>query len=518
MTTPATKKGILAAHEFYADTPRAERFDPKHQWAKKHRRNEHHILHFPQDQLRHFLRWRPDARRGKECRVGNEAFPTVFMVDIANQIGFQNVEDAYQALKRFVKTNAWFPDRRERRWLIEYASIFPVSDTPDDASRFVMQLDAGNEPGVGKRPSAASTIAAWDREREYENLTPQLMFALTDDPDWQRRSPTRYRDTKHETVSAGALRFASAALRILDECTHREHGTTFARHVLGKATMTRIPNPLGDIATIDIRKSPRRITTYPAKRVATYRRLVRNAYSLTAHPIDEGWGWHPHAPEPDTDLPQGAVKRLQEAGHAIHTDVHARRRETAPTRAGTILEKRAPTTKRAAKRMRAPTPRPTAAAPTRPQVRVTVNSERLEELETRSATLRERLVPDEHLRPDESPSEPAPTHAATQPGDGLDGASASDPLLAVEDAEYLVLLRSLTRHEHRAVTALLTDVDASLVEIAQAADMPATLLIDQVNEKALEALGDTLIDTARATPVMFEEHAEALTPLEHAHR
>ena len=513
MTKPPTKQEILAAHEFYADTTRATRYDPKRQWTKAHRHKERHILHFSQDQLRRFLRWRPDARRGKACRVGSETFPTVFMVDIAHQIGFQNPEDAYQALKRFVKANAWFPDRRELRWLVEYASLFPVSDTPDEAARFALHVDAQHEMEGGKPPSATSAIAAWDQEREYESLTPHLMFGLTGDSAWRWRARTDDRDANDGTTTADALRFARATLRILDECTNREHGTTFAQHVLGKPIKTHIRNPLAQIATIDVRKSPRRITTYPAERITAYRRLVDNAYGLTTPPIDEAWGWHPHAPEPDPDLPQGAVKQLQEAGLAIHADIHARMRDSVPSR--TTARKSAPARRRSAKRLRAPHPRTTPTTPPRPQVRVTVNSARLEELEIRSATLRERLIPDEHLRSDAPAVEPTAAPTGTAAGGEVEETTTRHPLIVVEEAEYQALLEGLTGHEREAVAALLENHVASLERVAKAAGLPVTLLVDRVNEKALDAIGDVLIDTAGGTPVVFEEHAEVLVPSRH---
>ena len=464
---PSTAR-ILAAHEELLNAAPVSGTTSAH--AATYDVGAKHVLDLDAGRVRTYVSWREGFRRGETPEADAELL-AVHMVEIANQLGYEDPEDAYEALKRMVCTYAPALPRARwalHTWLLEYTAAFPVSDTPDDASYYLHGLYTDQDHAPIARAPDASTITVWNRTREYEALDRNLLFAVTG----YDMFGTKYgRETPDEER---LLRVLRAAMRAAEGHFQDTYGKTIADQLLGAPSQHLGYRPLADVPTPRPLTAGRGRSVYGQHRLTNYGKLTSNVLKYAEN----------LARKKDGVRGQRKVRPGRPFTVTLMDAIHD---SIAP-----ILD---------------PPPEP---------IRVTIDHHHLHRLERASATLRQRLVHEADLhdaQDDTRPLDPVPSPPAAAV---VAGAESRHTTVGIGDHDYVVLMEALSDTEREVVVRLAAGDTGTLDHLAKGAGLPTSLLIDAINEKALDSLGDTLIDTSGERLELFEEHADVLAPLAHS--
>lgn len=411
------------------------------------------LVDLTDQEAREFTGWRTRWRTGRTTTT-TPAILNAYAAEVVNLWGFDSPQEAYDELWRLALAYPQALASNANSWLVDFARVYEVSDTPNE-----VQLRLLRTPDLYGHTSAA--VTAWLASKDYSQLDLKLIATLTR---FSPESGVFYERTERRELYEEAL---PQVIELVAEQYRARHGVDVFEHLAPQEKWYdyhqryRSWNRLFGGLTHDPSLQPQR-ALYVAddKGLQKLARLLGNALKYT----------------------ENIFRRSEKIGGQRKIEnMHGWTKEL---REGldTLLAK--------------------LLAPPKPKPQVRIDPERLAQLERDSAGIRERLIDPALLEEAEREAQQrqAPPPASDTPAVGTIAAiGASD--------EYSELVAVLEAGEMRLLTLIAAGATPTVLEgVARELRTPLTLIIDRVNERALDVIGDNLIDTYEDPPVIIDEH------------
>lgn len=439
-----------AAHLKHLDARREDRpqFHPSHAFV-----TARDLLDLNQRDQRYFTYWRTHWREGKTF-AASPLILSAYAAEVVNLWGFDSPQAAYDDLARLADAYAQQLPGQLKDWLVDFARVYEVSDTPNQAELRTFQ----GPTGYG---NVTAAILGWLETRDYSRIDHKLIRALSD---YDPTSGTFYERTQRRERFDEALTLVIQAVSAHFE---DRHGVDVFDHYLPRekwgdyhqqyGRWSRLFNNL----THDPALKPTRILhTTDHQRIDRLRRMLGNALKYTENTFR---------------------KEEKIAGRRQVSNMHGWTKELRDLIDATLESLLAP-------------PKP------KPQVRV--DAARLAQLERDSQSVRERLIDPSVFA--EAEREAREATAATPGGESPALVTVT---AGVDASEYHALLAELGPGEKRALALVAEGAPREALEgVARELGTPVDLLLDTINERALDTLADNVIDAYENPPSIIDEH------------